>query len=342
MKRRFTFRKEKEKKKAKRSVSISAGIATGRTDFLNKKKRKPSASPKDQGSERPLRHDSSEESSIASGLNWSIPNDLPGAVEGAGRRNMGRTLLESLTIDSGDFRTRYHSNPTILERKESESGVSVSGVRISNEDGPMTADVAVQVARRDHVFKFPSPLSPSSPLSLPSAVGTEGSLLEESQSLPTTPFKARRPTNGVRKLPTTQEVRERYDRRGSSPQQAQVTKSRIGRTRPGRRDRHDKKLSHVISSPVLCESPSPHNPSSIGRPTSSEGYVDNRSYSFENEVGVSDVMDGCMCTLTIINVHSSNLDTLSGYVLHIFPGLYDVIIIMQHTSVVGCNANSVI
>lgn len=65
VKRRFTFRKEKEKKKVKRAVSEIGG-SFGQTDF-SKKKRKSFNSPRSLRSQRSLKHDSSEDSSIASG-----------------------------------------------------------------------------------------------------------------------------------------------------------------------------------------------------------------------------------------------------------------------------------
>ncbi len=126
------------------------------------------------------------------------------------------------------LRARWRSTPTIFERKESsDSSVSVSDVRILN-DGPLTADVAIQGNAKDRVFKFPSPISPISP---PEILNDRDAL---SRSLPGTPEKVRQArtlSSKLRKLPTTQEVRQRYNRRSSSPIRSQLVYTRSLRSK---------------------------------------------------------------------------------------------------------------
>lgn len=241
IKRRFTFKKEKEKKKPKRTISEGANVGMGISDFIGgwrrRKQSGTSASPIfDRGSSL-KRDNSSEESSIASNLNWSIPYDLPGRVESPLRRK-GRASLENLAFsDSSDFRERCRSTPTILERNE--SAVSVSDVRIS-QDGPLTADVAVQVDK-DGVFKFPSSFSPN---------GTLATNARDSHSLPSTPSRLAGHRGRVHKLPTTQEVREDYDQRSKRNFSVHGT-----RTQDPDHERWKKMaLHHVTSSPILGSS----------------------------------------------------------------------------------------
>jgi len=213
----------------------------GISDFIGgwrrRKQSGTSASPIfDRGSSL-KRDNSSEESSIASNLNWSIPYDLPGRVESP-LRCKGRASLENLAFsDSSDFRERCRSTPTILERNE--SAVSVSDVRIS-QDGPLTADVAVQVDK-DGVFKFPSSFSPN---------GTLAMNARDSHSLPSTPSRLASHRGRVHKLPTTQEVREDYDQRSKRNISVHGT-----RTQDPDHERWKKMaLHHVTSSPILGSS----------------------------------------------------------------------------------------
>lgn len=241
MKRRFTLRgrekdkdKEKEKKprKLKRRESDNSALG-GSLELLpekHKRRRATTFSPI-----RSRTNDSSGESSMSSGLNWSIPNDLPGAVAAPldhrhhGRRGIARGGRVSDSNNEGmlaSLRAKWRSTPTIYERKESsDSNISVSDVRILG-DGPLTADVAIQVNSGGRIFKFPSPTSPASP--------EDSDAL--SRSLPGTPGKTRqyRMAGGVlRKLTTSQEVRDRYTRRSSSPIHSQLLHKTARFSTPG-------------------------------------------------------------------------------------------------------------
>ena len=251
IRRRFTFKKEKEKKKPKRTISEGANVGMGISDFIGGwRRRKQSGTPiSDRGSSL-KRDNSSGGSSISSNLNWSIPYDLPGTVESPLRRK-GRSSLENLAFsDSSDFRERCRSTPTILERNEST--VSVSDVRIS-QDGPLTADVAVQVDK-DGVFKFPSSFSPN---------GTLATSARDSHSLPSTPSRLTSRRGIVHKLPATQEVREDYDQR---------SKRNLGSRTQDPDHEHWKKmvLRHVTSSPILGSSITPGDEYTDGRGNSCE------------------------------------------------------------------------
>lgn len=92
------------------------------------------------------KRDSSDESS----LNWSIPSDLPGVVEG----RMDRGSMENMFADAEEIRARCQSTPTIAERSESGSSIEVSEMKVS-KDGIITADVGIQVNLRDSYFQFP-------------------------------------------------------------------------------------------------------------------------------------------------------------------------------------------
>ena len=130
---------------------------------------------------------SSDESSI---LNWSsIPSDLPGAVDDS----LDRGSMENVMFlsDADEIRARCRSTPTITERRESNSTISISGMRI-DQNGPLTADVAVQVNSGRPIFQFPD-VSP--PLGSVSQY-FNGESSPHSHSTPQSPFY-----NG-RKLPS--------------------------------------------------------------------------------------------------------------------------------------------
>ena len=272
LKRKLTFKKEKEKqkekekkKKVKRTTS-EGGNTTG-VGFSNlfggrrkKKQSMTTVSPKFPQRWPLKQENSSEESSIASGLNWSIPCDLPGAVSAPSQR-VGRASLDNLTFsDSTDFREWCHSTPTILEK--CESGVSISELRMA-QNGPLTADVSVQVGQRDGVFKFPSHISPNGFM-----VVNE----EESLSLPTTPSKLSGHRGIHTKLPTMAKIQEHYDQTGSSRTQGVRTRD------PDQRKK--KILSRLASSPALSSSPPMAQDMSSVSP--SDEYTDGRRYSYEN------------------------------------------------------------
>ncbi len=75
--RRFTAKKSEleNRKRPKRTKSFGGGVAL--SDYF--RKRKDPTSPVHKRS--PVKRDSSEESSISSSLNWSVPYDLPNVVE---------------------------------------------------------------------------------------------------------------------------------------------------------------------------------------------------------------------------------------------------------------------
>lgn len=75
--RRLTAKKDsEERKRPKRTKSF--GAPTGLSDYFRKKREAPSPVIK----RSPVKRESSEESSISSTLNWSVPYDLPSVVEG--------------------------------------------------------------------------------------------------------------------------------------------------------------------------------------------------------------------------------------------------------------------
>lgn len=277
LKRKLTFKKEKErekekekekgkKMKVKRTTSEGGNIGVGLSNLFGGRRRKKQSmtavSPKFP-QRWPLKEEnSSEESSIASGLNWSIPCDLPGAVNAPSQR-VGRASLENLTFsDSTEFREWCHSTPTILEK--CESGVSISELRMA-QNGPLTADVSVQVGQQDGVFKFPSHISPNG-----FVVVNE----EESLSLPTTPSKlsGHRGMHMVQKLPTMAKIQEHYNQASSSRAQGMRIRD------PD--ERKKKILSRLASSPALSSSPPMAQDLSSVSP--SDDYTDGQRYSYEN------------------------------------------------------------
>ena len=152
--RRFTLKKDKdepkERKKPKRTKSVGGPAGHTLADYF--KKRKDSTSPVTKRS--PVKRDSSEESSISSSLNWSVPYDLPSVVEAEISAKHHHQQLKAQTY-ADDFHvnpSRCLSNPTILERRESE--VSVSDVHLTLKERPKMVDAAVQVTPYDWSSPF--------------------------------------------------------------------------------------------------------------------------------------------------------------------------------------------
>ena len=77
LRRRFTAKKDDERKRPKRTKSFGGPTGHSLSDYF--KKRKESSSPVIKRS--PVKRESSEESSVSSSLNWSVPSDLPRLVE---------------------------------------------------------------------------------------------------------------------------------------------------------------------------------------------------------------------------------------------------------------------
>ena len=134
-KRRFTFKKGDKDKKAKRTVSVGAA---GGTNVIKRSS---------------LKGDNSDESSLSSTLNWSVPYDLPGTVEADEFEDCYYSYSSS---SMAQLKAKWRSNPTILERNESSDSVSLHDVDIS-VDIPMTSEVAIQVGDNESSARFPSP-----------------------------------------------------------------------------------------------------------------------------------------------------------------------------------------
>ena len=243
------------------------GGSFGAADFVNKK-RKPFNSPRSLRSQRSLKQDSSAEevSSIASGMNWSIPCDLPGVVEASSRRGKGRASLDSLTLNG--YANHCQSSPSITERRENED--LISDVRVSR-NGPLTVDVAVQVGP---VFKFPSPDSSMSPTSPHSTTTTT-----EQTHLPSgTKLRAQR------KPLTSQEVQRKYEQHSSklsSDQASQTKGTRSHHHHHYYRKGDSRKIFHAPSSPSLLVSSPSEESATLPRPLSSQ---DGQSYNYEDDL----------------------------------------------------------
>ena len=149
IKRRFTFTRTKSPSKSGAGNKRNSEAAiTQSAEFSSVlfRRRKPSTS---KGIMLLSKRDSSDESS----LNWSIPSDLPGVVEG----RMDRGSMENMFADDEEIRARCQSTPTIAERSESRSSIEVAEMRVSR-DGVITTDVGVQVNTREPFFQFPDVL----------------------------------------------------------------------------------------------------------------------------------------------------------------------------------------
>ncbi len=103
LRRRFTAKKgdSENRKGPKRTKSFGGGTAL--SDYF--RKRKEPTSPVHKRS--PMKGDSSEESSISSSLNWSVPYDLPNVVEAdlPTNRQHERLLAEHVTTSSRSAHT---------------------------------------------------------------------------------------------------------------------------------------------------------------------------------------------------------------------------------------------
>jgi hypothetical protein len=62
--------------------------------------------------------------------------------------------MENMFADPEEIRARCRSTPTIAERRESESSIETGEMRVSH-NGPITADIGVQVGSNDLIFQFP-------------------------------------------------------------------------------------------------------------------------------------------------------------------------------------------
>ena len=134
-KRRFTFKKSDKEKKTKRTLSVGGPAG------VNVIKRSS------------LKRDQSDESSLSSNLNWSVPYDLPGTVEAD---DFDDYYYGSGGSNFAQLKAKWKSNPTILERNESSDSISLHDVDIS-VDIPMTSEVAIQCGDNESVTRFPSP-----------------------------------------------------------------------------------------------------------------------------------------------------------------------------------------
>ena len=149
-------------------------------------------------------------------------------------------------LDADEIRARCRSTPTIAERRESDSTISISDMRIS-QNGPMTADVAVQVNTEEPIFQF-SDLPTENVASLGRADDHQG--LHNGGS---TPRGLHSSPNGRRshrsRLGSSQRRKEQEseERSGQQPSDSQARQQ--GRT--ARTPRGHKRLIHVASSPQM-------------------------------------------------------------------------------------------
>lgn len=128
-------------------------------------------------------HFSPEMSSLASNLNWSVPNDLPGVILQTPQMENVPNSLENLVIPLGSptnlDRVRCASNPDMMEIKKHvkvrsrlpSDFLPISDIQRSpGSAGPQTCDVCIQVDTKQ-MFTFPTPpnsLSPTLPPELSS------------------------------------------------------------------------------------------------------------------------------------------------------------------------------
>ncbi len=175
--------KEKAKRKPKRTASVHGPSGYSLVDYRHK-----NLSPVNKRRHHTTtRHDSSGESSIASGMNLggSVPFDLPGTVESADKENQLGILRASSTL--------------MLE----EIGITVS------PNPPVLVDVAIQCSPGGSSFTryhspSSSPRSATSKAEHSKRLHSVSQLITESnplrtQSLPSTPLKKRRSFQVTRK-----------------------------------------------------------------------------------------------------------------------------------------------
>lgn len=181
IKRRFTFTRSKSPSKS--STRQNAEVAQSNSDFSSILfRRRKASTPTPKAVTLLSKRDSSDDSS----LNWSIPSDLPGVVEG---RNDRGSMENIMFADPEEIRARCRSTPTIAERRESESTIAISEMRIS-QNGPMTAEVAVQVDCSEPIFQFPDIL-PGSSVSHYDLLQTNNRSPPQSRSMPQSPYTSR-------------------------------------------------------------------------------------------------------------------------------------------------------
>jgi hypothetical protein len=199
LKRRFTFTRGKSPSKTaarRSSEAVASSVDFSSSSMMFRRK---ASTPTPKAVTLLSKRDSSDDSSI----NWSIPSDLPGVVEG----RVDRGSMENMFADADEIRSRCRSTPTIAERRESESSIAISEMRIS-QNGPMTAEVAVQVDSGEQIFQFPDIISGTSVghYDLLQAAANRRSP-PESRSMPQSPYCTRgtnyqRPMGGVHRIVT--------------------------------------------------------------------------------------------------------------------------------------------
>ena len=208
------------------------------------------------------KRDSSDDSSITSGLNWSIPYDLPGAVE---RGGMNRGSMENVMfMDDEDIRARCRSTPTIVERRESESGICVSDTRVS-WNGITTVDVGIQVNGNEHYFQFPD--VPQGSKTEPTRSRESHKKLHKSVSVPSgsTPVIPRKGRNARSYRPVTipgGDIKEGEEKREVRREEKNEACSSASREERGKTQR-DPRMTHVASAPHyhLEHTKAPHHKS---------------------------------------------------------------------------------
>ena len=98
--------------------------------------------------------------------------------------------MENMFSDADEIRARCRSTPTIAERRESETAIEISEMRISH-NGTITADVGVQVNSNGPIFQFPAIL-PETPSLGQYSDSPQGSTADrsppQSHSMPQSPY----------------------------------------------------------------------------------------------------------------------------------------------------------
>ena len=172
--------KEKEKRKPKRTASVHGPSGYSLVDYRQK-----NLSPVNKRRHH-NRHDSSGESSIASGMNLggSIPFDLPGTVEAADKENRLGILRASSTLTLEDVGiTVSHSPPMVdVAIQCSPGGSSITRYQ-SPSSSPRSATSKGEHSKRHHSVS--QLIANATPL--------------RTQSLPNTPIKKRRSYHSPRK-----------------------------------------------------------------------------------------------------------------------------------------------
>ena len=132
VKQRFTFTRTKSHKSGQQRNSEAVTLSGEFSSNLFR--RHIESTPSTKAVTLLSKRDSSDESSI----NWSIPPDLPGIVEG----KMDQGSIKNMFADVEEMRARCRSTPTITERRGSESSVETAEMRVLH-GGKITVDVGV-------------------------------------------------------------------------------------------------------------------------------------------------------------------------------------------------------